>query len=646
MVYKDKTVPVPNMKGITINRGDGNRVLFVKEAPYDAKAGYARPKRITIGYVTDTDTKLMHPTDGYKIVFPKKWEELFGEKVPSVFKYIGMYALAEAVNIQTGIKDAMDQCFGSKNADAMMDFVMYSMLFQTNVTEHFPSRMSDQQLYSGDALSDSFYSDLYQHKIGFSEILEFKKKWALQCKEDGVEEVWLCIDGSNDDCESAGVIFAEKGHAKSLRNRNIVSFTYAVTETGKPVTFDVYRGGLVDAKAMKRIISFLEEAGIRLRGVILDRGYCDATALKYLNSKEIPYVIMVKGTPAGYKDIVKTYGNKIKLNAEYFIKGTNLFGVQDEVQLFENYDHKDHLTLFYDYKNGSERITTLLRQLNNEIGRCEKAIAMGTIPIISPKFNSVLNLSEDNTRVNIVTANLQKLLDEKGLYSIVTSDPMTPQEVHYLYQCRNSSETDYMIVKTQMGYGKVRVHVTKSVQSRFAIAFIASCLRYELQDVAKEIGRSTSEVIQEMNRIYMTRIGNSYVPVQGLIGRQELILKLLGSSASFMQEIANDENARIAGRKPTPRHRKPGPNKKRAITLEEKETKHKSDKKSGSKKKEKSDNKRGVKPGTKRTPTNKDGSKRKSPGVPKGTKRSPFNKDGSPRKKPGPKPKENAAAGQ
>ena len=164
-------------------------------------------------------------------------------------------------NIQTGIKDAIDQCFGSKNADAMMDFVMYSMLFQTNVTEHFPSRMSDQQLYSGDALSDSFYSDLYQHKISFSEILEFKKKWALQCKEDGVEEVWLCIDGSNDDCESAGVIFAEKGQAKSLCNRYIVSFSYAVTETGKLITFDIHRGGPVDVMAMKRIILFWRKSG-------------------------------------------------------------------------------------------------------------------------------------------------------------------------------------------------------------------------------------------------------------------------------------------------------------------------------------------------------------------------------------------------
>ena len=79
-VFWDKTVPIPNMKGITINRGDNNKVLFVKEAPYDAKAGYAKPKRNTIGYVSDNDVKQMHPTTGYKLIFPELWGKQFGEK--------------------------------------------------------------------------------------------------------------------------------------------------------------------------------------------------------------------------------------------------------------------------------------------------------------------------------------------------------------------------------------------------------------------------------------------------------------------------------------------------------------------------------------------------------------------------------------
>ena len=95
-----------------------------------------------------------------------------------------------------------------------------------------------------------------------------------------------------------------------------MSFTYAVTNEGKPVTYDVYRGGLVDKKAMKTIIDFLDECGISIRGVILDRGYCDANAIRYLNEKKIAYVIMVKGNPEGYGELIQEYGSKIKMNAQ------------------------------------------------------------------------------------------------------------------------------------------------------------------------------------------------------------------------------------------------------------------------------------------------------------------------------------------
>ena len=658
-VFYDKVVPVPKVKGITINRADGDRVLFVKEAPYDAKAGYARPKRTTIGYVTDHDSTQMHPTNGYKSIFPKEWEKLFGEKVPMGFKYIGMFAITDAVNSLIGIKDIMDQSFGRDNSDAMIDFAMYSMLFQTSVTEHFSTKMSDQCLFSDTCLSDLFYSDLFGNRISYAQILDFKKRWAQQCKQDGVDGVWICIDGSNDDCESTGVVIAEEGHAESLSNRKIVSFTYAVTEDGKPVAFNAYRGGLGDAKAIQGMLSFLKEVDIQVKGVILERGYCGSSTLKYLNNEKIPYVILVKSAPIGYTIAVNKYGNQIKLNAEHFVRGTTLFGVQDTVQLFGDDEHDNYLTLFYDFKNGGDRITALLNKLNAEIVRCEKAIAQGKIPIVAPHFQGVLSLSANAKKINVVAEKLQAQLDKKGLYSIVSSCKMDPADIHHLVQCRNSSEAEYMIVKTQLGYGKMRVHATKSVHSRFAIGFIASCIRYELQSAAKELNRSTAEVIKDMSHLYMTKVGENYIPMQGISEEQELVLKALNSSQELLAQIAKDENERISGRKPVSRHRKFGPEQQKAVniereTAEKTEKKEKKDEKrssqvSGQEKESKQSiktrRKPGVKSGTKRSATNKDGSVRKAPGVPKGTKRSAFNKDGSPRQKPGPKPKETQQTG-
>ena len=287
-------------------------------------------------------TTMMHPTTQYAEIFPSQWERISSEKVRPAVKKIGIFAACQAINSKTGIKDLLDGVYGVDHANALFDYAMYSIIHHTDNAMAFACKMKGELTFSKEPYSDSYYSRLFEEGMPKEKELDFKRKWAIQCKKDGADAVWLCIDGSNDDCESKGVEIAEKGHAKSRKNINIVSFTYAVTPDGKPVTYDVYRGGLVDAKAMKSILDLMQECGIRVSGVILDRGYCDTNAIRYLVQHEIAYVIMVKGSPEGYETMVDECAGKIKMNADYLIPHTYLFGCQREVQLFKNYAHKDY----------------------------------------------------------------------------------------------------------------------------------------------------------------------------------------------------------------------------------------------------------------------------------------------------------------
>jgi len=101
----------------------------------------------------------------------------------------------------------------------------------------------------------------------------------------------------------------------------------------------------------------------------------------------------------------------------------------------------------------------------------------------------------------------------------------------------------------------------------------------------------------------------------------------LNADEKLLDETVKDENDRITGHVPTPRHRKPGPKKKAERAKEI----------AGDSKKK---GKPGPKKGYKRGKMNMDGTERKRPGPLPGFKRGKFNKDGSLRKKPGPKPKE------
>lgn len=627
-VYRNLVVDIPK-EHVTIERQSGGKpalVKYVLEAPYDKDKGYAKPKRTTIGHQCVNSATTMHPTSQYAQVFPSLWEQAAKEQVKPAVKRIGMFSACQAINAQIGVKDILDAVYGVDHAGAIMDYAMYSIIHHTDDASAFTSKMRNELTYSKAPFSDSYYSRLFEEGMSREQELLLRRRWALQCKEDGADTVWLCIDGSNDDCQSKGVELAEKGHAKSGKNINIVSFTYAVTPDGRPITYDVYRGGLVDAKAMKSILDFLQECGIEVAGVILDRGYCSAETIRYLARHEIAYVIMVKGSPQGYEEMLLEYGQQIKMNSEYLIPHTFLFGCQKQVQLFKGFNHKDYLTIFFDYRNSSDRITALLKNMYGEMSRLEAAIQKGEKPIIDNKYSKLLSVTGgEEPHVEIKTTELQSVIDEKGLYSIVTSSEMTPRQVHELYTSRSSSETQYRLIKTQLGYGTVRVQYTSGVRARFAVGFIASILRYEIEKASKGLNRNANQMIQELEKIEAQKLNGvyTYTHVENerlksfFCAMEADAVELIGGAVEF-------ENARLAGRIPIPRRRKPGPRK-------------------GSHRKQYDEQgnviprKSGVKPGTKRKDINQDGTLRKKPGVKPGTKRGIYNKDGSLRKKPGPK---------
>ena len=251
-VYRYLKVDIPK-EHVTIERqSDGKPALikYVLEAPYNREKGYAEPKRTTIGH----------------------WETVSGKRTVPTIKRMGIFSICQAINMKTGIKDLLDTAFGAGVSNAVMDFAMYSILHRSNAADSFESQMHNQLLYSGsEGHNDTWYSEMFDRRLPKEQILLFKKNWIKQCKEEDVESVWLCIDGSNDDCRSEGVTIAENGPAKSGGTSTpIVSFTYAVTDTGLPVYFDTYHGGLVDCREMQKILDDITHCGITVKGVILD----------------------------------------------------------------------------------------------------------------------------------------------------------------------------------------------------------------------------------------------------------------------------------------------------------------------------------------------------------------------------------------
>lgn len=168
---------------------------------------------------------------------------------------------------------------------------------------------------------------------------------------------------------------------------------------------------------------------------------------------------------------------------------------------------------------------------------------------------------------------------------------------------------------------------TAGVKAKFMVGFIASVIRYELEQAAKEVGRSADQMIQETDKMEAQKLNGAYTYTHTETDRLKAFFKYLGVNdvQELIDESVSFENDRMAGRMPSPRHRKPSVPKgtQRKQYDKEENVIHQ---------------KPGVAPETKRNDTNKDGTSRKKPGVRQGRKRGIYNKDGSMRKKPGPKP--------
>ena len=635
MVLDQYRILIPQIAGITrhkyLNKSRNKEIVdiyYTVNSTYSSVTKSTKRDRKTIGRMCEDDTRYMHPTTGYREIFPNEWEKQTGEKAPALEKDAGLFIGVKAICEKTGLKSVMEKSFGLARTEAILDYAMFSIKEESNATENLANAMEDEVLFNDSPLSDSYYSNLFERIMKRGDILTFRRGWAEKCREEGVEEVWLCIDGSNDDCASEGVEFAEHGHAKSRKNINIVSFSYAVTADGKPVTFEVYRGGLVDSRAMKSIIEFLSECDIRLRGVILDRGYCDSKAMQYLHDKKIPYIIMVKGAPAGYMDAFAEFGGQIKMNTAYWVENTQLFAAQKAARLYDTLGWEDQVTIFFDHENGEARVRALIQNINKELSRLNEALKNGRKASPKPSLSGIVKVDPGIKKATVDRRKFQEAIDEKGLYGLVSSEELSPEMLHMYYACRSESEIQYRITKTFLGYGVQRVQLTNGVRSKFCCAFISSILRQEIRSAAASLQLTCKQGIREIDLIDIRNINGTWIHDEAEVKREYSIISLLrGESADGKQYVQNTvEELNRRNKVKGYRHRKTGVKKSSA----------KADP-SALPTTENTKRKPGPKPGFKRGKYNMDGTLRKSPGPKPGSKKGLFNKDGTQRKRPGPK---------
>ena len=206
-IYRNnREIPIP--PDGRVNRWD------MKVSVYRQQDG--RRRRTVIGAATSET--MMLPNDNFRIKYPDLWNEYYGADESARHQIrLGVYSACLSIGWRIGIYPALQEAFGPEYANAAMDFAMFSIRERSSTAQLFQDDMEEQMLFSRKCRSDTWYSRFFAEELTAKRIHDFKVRWLKQCAAEGTDEVWLCIDGSNNDCAATENGLVGNGHAKSRR---------------------------------------------------------------------------------------------------------------------------------------------------------------------------------------------------------------------------------------------------------------------------------------------------------------------------------------------------------------------------------------------------------------------------------------------
>jgi hypothetical protein len=573
-IYRNMVVDVPNEAYV-----EKDATVFVKDKnEYDPKTQYNRVKHTVIGRCIGDGR--MYPNHTFRLRYPIIFEEASGKKLPRQTKKMGFYTTVLSIVEKTGLYDALIKSYGIENANMTIDFAMYSIIHHSCVAEQYPSAMEDQLLFSSSLWNQSRLSSFFNNEISEERTSVFRKIWAGKCRERNLSEAWIAIDGTNNDCEAQKAGIAEPGKAKSGKNVGIVSYMYAVdSRNGDPITFSIYRGGRVDCKAVIEMIGWLTAFDIRVKGVIVDRGFATKEVFELFDQNGINYVAMLKGDAKAHTEMLNRYADKIRMQykymlgkysadgcadaaTEYATDSDILYGVSEaeKARLFSAHDYEAYVSLIYDGANGGRRQETWFKKVSNTALRIQRQLDLGKNAGIPKEYAGYISISEMCGR-SVAVVNEEKAQESgcrKGFFTLASSIALDAKDSNGLYVLRNSSEEQFSMVKSQLGYDTTGAHYANGIKAKLTLAFISAVIRNELVKASRESALPTNRMVNELDHLCMHMDGkDQYFVCHTENQRQVSFMNACGVLPKDLDRIAEAENKRLASMEPNPYHRYP-----------------------------------------------------------------------------------------
>jgi hypothetical protein len=232
----------------------------------------------------------------------------------------------------------------------------------------------------------------------------------------------------------------------------------------------------------------------------------------------------------------------------------------EKAQLFSAHDYEAYVSLIYDGANGGKRQETWFKKVSNAALRLQRQLDLGKNAVIAKEYAGYISISEMGGRgVALVhEGKVQESGCRKGFFALASSEPLGAVEANGLYALRNSSEEQFSMVKSQLGYDSTGTHYANGIKAKLALAFISAIIRNELVKASRESALSTNRMVNELNQLCMHMDGkDQYFVCHTENQRRIAFMIACGVLPKDLDRIAEAENRRLASIEPNPHHRYP-----------------------------------------------------------------------------------------
>lgn len=240
-------------------------------------------------------------------------------------------------------------------------------LSNENAGQYYPDFVFCHPLFSdGMRISSDSKISRFLNSVTKDQIIGFLNDWNK--KRDHKQRIYISYDSSNKNCQAGDIDLVEYGKARDDKGLPFFNIVIVYDKTNRvPLFYEEYPGPITDVSLFVHMVDKVSEYGYKKVGFILDRGYFSKENIRYMESGNYAFIIMVKGQKELVSSLVAENRNSFETDRECRICSYSVYGKTVRARLYgddssDRWFHMQEIASLFQSKLRQERCARLLRR--------------------------------------------------------------------------------------------------------------------------------------------------------------------------------------------------------------------------------------------------------------------------------------------